>query len=325
MNLVRFVGKRLLQAVLVLFALSILVYIGIDWLPGDPARTIAGGMATQEQLDAIRAALDLDRPVTVRYWEWLTGMFRGDFGYSYTQGSPFEPASRVPVADLVLPRALNSLILAAASAVVIYPLAVLLGTVSAAKRGTPTDSLIGGITLTLIALPEFIIGIILVLLFSILVQVFPAVSRVSPSSTPSEWLLALALPVATITAAFVAQITRLSRATVSDALQTGYVQYARLAGVPEKRVVVSHALRNTWGPSVQAMGLNFAYLLGGLVVVEQLFGYPGLGSALLTAVRGQDLPVVLMATLIIATAFVLVNLAADILAAVLNPRMRRNS
>lgn len=319
--MVKLIAGRVLLGLVTIVILSFVIQVGIALLPGDPARTVAGGLASDAQVETIRQALDINHPILVQYTNWLRHAIGGDLGFSYTQGSPFSAASRVPVSQIIGTPTRNSLILAGCAGIVLYPLAVVLGTLSARHRGGTLDNIIGGVTLAFISTPEFVIGLTAVLIFAIWVHAFPAVSLAGSASSFGEWAHLLVLPAGTICLVFLAQTTRICRAAVIDTLESEYVQFARLKGLRE-RTVVLQAMRNSLGPAVQAMGLNFGYLLGGVVVIEQVFGFPGLGTVLLTAVQGHDDPTVVAATLVIATIFICANLLAELAAIGLNPRLR---
>lgn len=317
----KLIAGRVLLGVVTIVLLSFVVQVGIALLPGDPARTVAGGMASAAQVATIREALDINHPILVQYVTWLRHAIGGDLGFSYTQGSPFDAASRISVLHIIAMPTRNSLILAGCAGIVLYPLAVVLGTLSARHRGGVLDNIVGGVTLAFISTPEFVIGLTAVLIFAIWIHAFPAISLPGSASTLGEWAHLLVLPAGTICLVFLAQTTRICRAAVIDTLESDYVQFARLKGLRE-RTVVLQAMRNSLSPAIQAMGLNFGYLLGGVVVIEQVFGYPGLGTVLLTAVQGHDDPTVVAATLVIATVFIGVNLLTDLVALGLNPRLR---
>ncbi|GAA1977457.1 ABC transporter permease [Amycolatopsis minnesotensis] len=311
----RLVLKRLLVSLVVLWLVTVLVFVATLLLPGDPARAILGQQATPERIAALRHQLHLDVPVWQRYFEWLGGVLTGDLGTSTaTQGS---------VNALLGDRIIASLVLLAAAAVLSAPLGLALGTWSAMRRGRTADHAVSGVTLVIAALPEFVIGVGLVVLLSTTVfKVFPSVTLAAPGeavwSRPSQ----LVLPVLTLVLVVTPYITRMMRATMGEVLDSGYVEMARLKGIPERTVLLRHALPHAVGPVAQVVALQLAWLAGGVVVVEFLFRYPGVGQALIDAVNKRDVAVVQAITLIIAAVYIVVNLLADVVGILADPRLR---
>jgi peptide/nickel transport system permease protein len=310
----RLATKRLLYGALVLWAISLVVFLATAALPGDTAQAILGREATPERLAALRAELGLDRPLAARYLEWLRDMLSWDAGHSLANG--------LPVSDFLAPRLTNSLILMLVAAAVSTPLAMALGTWSALRRDKAFDHATSLVTLVLAALPEFVVGVTLVIIFATgLMHVLPAVYVTDGApvwSDPQQ----LVLPALTLVLAVGPYIVRMMRATMAEVLESEYVQQARLKGLPERTVLFRHALPNAIGPVVQVIALQLAWLAGGVVVVEFLFRYPGIGYALVDAVSNRDIPVVQALTLLIAALYIVVNLLADLVSLIANPRVR---
>ena len=310
------IARRLAVGSLVLLAVSFFVFVGIESLPGDAALAALGHDATPESIAAFRREFGLDRPVLLRYQEWIAGFFAGDLGRSTPSG--------LPVSDVIGPRALNTLALALATVAFLVPLALLLGAIAAIKRDGFWDHLIGSATLGLIAVPDFVVGTLLALFVGVKLGWLPPVSLID-TSVPfwSRSPETLVLPVLTLLAASVAQTSRMVRACLIDALESDYVMAAELRGVPRWRVLALHAFLNALGPTLQLMALNVAWLMGGVVVVEMVFQYSGIGSALVTAVSTQDLPTVQALVMFFAAIFIVLNLLVDIGVDLLNPQVRR--
>jgi peptide/nickel transport system permease protein len=313
--MVLWIVRRALLSLLVLLGVSVLIFLATQALPGDPAVQILGHTASPEQLTELRKQLGLDQPLLDQYATWLGNVLTGSLGQSLTS-----PQS---VSSLLIDRGLASLALVGASALIAIPLAVLLGSLGAMRRDRPSDHATQGIFLVLTALPEFVIGLgLLILLGTTVFTVLPPVALIPSGGAAFTHPRELALPVITLVLAVVPYLTRLQRAAMIDVLESDFVQMARLKGLPERTVVRRHALRNSLVPVVQGSALTLIYLTGGIVAIEYLFAYPGLGSALTTAVAGRDLPVVQAIVLLLASVYVIVNLVADLLTVLLVPRLR---
>ena len=313
--MVLWIVRRALLSLLVLLGVSVLIFLATQALPGDPAVQILGHTGTPEQLTELRKQLGLDQPLLNQYATWLGNVLTGSLGQSLTS-----PQS---VSSLLIDRGLASLALVGASALIAIPLAVLLGSLGAMRRDRPSDHATQGIFLVLTALPEFVIGLgLLILLGTTVFTVLPPVALIPSGGAAFTHPRELALPVITLVLAVVPYLTRLQRAAMIDVLESDFVQMARLKGLPERTVVRRHALRNSLVPVVQGSALTLIYLTGGIVAIEYLFAYPGLGSALTTAVAGRDLPVVQAIVLLLASVYVIVNLVADLLTVLLVPRLR---
>lgn len=317
-TLTRMIGKRLLVSVLVLLVVSLLVFGATLLLPGDPARAILGQQATPERVAALSEQLGLGRPVWERYLSWLGGALTGDLGYS--------AATQGPVSELLGGRIAASGLLLVLTAVVSTPVALALGAWAATRRGTRTDSGVSGASLVLAALPEFVIGVLLVVLLATSVlQVLPSVTLARPGEPVWARPEQLVLPVVTLALVVIPYVVRMARATLSESLDAGFVEMARLKGLPERTVLLRHAVPHTVGPVAQVIAMQLAWLAGGVVVVEFLFRYPGIGQALIDAVANRDVQVVQAITMIIAAFYVLVNLAADVAGMLADPRIRTSS
>lgn len=313
----KFILRRLGVSIFILFAVSVIIFCATLLLPGSPATAILGQQATPERIAALEAEMNLDEPPVKRYLLWLGGVFTGDFGTSTSTGGP--------VSELLGEPLVNSLVLMLLAAAISIPVGVLLGVYAAWWRGYKRDQAITWVTLILAALPEFVIGIALVTLFATSVfNVLPAVTMSPPDSHVWQFPSQLVLPTLTLAFVVTPYIARMTRATMIEALESGYVEMARLKGVPERRVVFRHALPHAVGPIAQVVAIQLAWLAGGIVVVEYLFRYPGLGVALIDAVNYRDVQVVQAVSLLIAAVYVVVNLLADLVSIAANPKLRSN-
>jgi peptide/nickel transport system permease protein len=310
-----FILRRLLLGIVVLILVSVVVFLATQALPGDPARAILGRSATPASLAALRRQLHLDRPVLDQYLTWVTGLLRGNLGTSL--------AAQEPVTTLLAPRLVNSAVLVALAAVVSIPLSIAIGAWAAFKREKAFDTVSSLLLLVLAALPEFVVAVVLVILFATTVfHVLPAISTVPPGSRPWNNWLALVLPTLTLVIAVAPYVARIMRASMIEVLESDYVEMARLKGLPERTVLVRHALPNALGPVFQVIALNLAYLAGGIIVVEYVFNYTGVGGALQQAVVNHDLPVVQALAVLIAAVYVILNLLADVATILVTPRLR---
>jgi peptide/nickel transport system permease protein len=304
-----------LLGLLTLFFISIIVFAATQALPSDPARAILGRNATPDALIALRKQLHLDRPVVSQYVTWLKGFATGDLGQSL--------AANESVTALLGKRIENSAFLVLLSAAVSIPLSLLIGALSARRRDTLFDHASSVVLLMLAALPEFVVGILLVVLLGTTVsQVLPAVSIIPPDEAPWRHMKELVLPTATLVVAVTPYIARIMRASMVEVLESDYVEMAQLKGLRERLVVWRHAFPNAVAPTIQVIALNLAYLAGGIVVVEYIFGYAGIGGALVDGVTNRDLPVVQTVVMLIAAVYVVLNLLADIATILVSPRLR---
>jgi peptide/nickel transport system permease protein len=310
-----FILRRLLLGIVVLILVSILVFLATQALPGDPARAILGRSATPASLAALRRQLHLDRPVIDQYWTWVTGLLHGNFGTSL--------AAQEPVSTLLAPKLVNSAVLVALAAVLSIPLSIAIGAYAALKREKSFDQASSNLLLALAALPEFVVGLVLVILFATTVtHVLPAVSTIPPGSRPWNNWLALILPTLALVIAVAPYVARIMRASMIEVLESDYVEMARLKGLPERTVLIRHALPNALGPVFQVIALNLAYLAGGIIFIEVVFNYTGVGGAIAEAVNNHDLPVIQALAILIAAVYVLLNLLADVATILVTPKLR---
>ena len=302
-----------------LLVVSALVFAGTEVLPGDAASAVLGRSAAPEQLAELRAQMGLDRPAAERYLDWLGGLVRGDLGLS---AAGFAEGSERPIWNEIRGEAANSVVLAALAALLMIPLALMLGVVAAIRAGRPTDHAISAGSLAVISLPEFVVGSLLVLLFFTWLDLLPPISLIPPGESPLSYPRDLVLPILTLLGASTAASIRMVRAGMVDALRADYVQMARLSGFRERTVLLRYALRNALAPSVQVFAQNVQYLVGGIIVVEYLFAYPGLGKELVEAVAIRDVREVQSVAVLVAAVYVALNIAADLLVLALNPKLR---
>ncbi len=309
-----FIIRRLLLGVLVLFLVSVLVFVATQAL-GDPARAILGRDATPARLAALRTTLNLDQSVVGQYLSWVGGLLHGDLGNSL--------AAQEPVSKLLGSRLVNSSVLVLCAAVISIPLSIAIGSWAALRREKAFDTVSSNLMLVLASLPEFVVAVLLVILFATTVlHVLPAVTTIAPGERPWQVPTGLVLPVATLVIVVAPYVARIMRASMVEVLESDYVEMARLKGLPERTVLVRHALPNAIGPVFQVIAINLAYLAGGVVVVEYVFNYSGIGSALQDAVVNHDLPVVQALAMLIAGVYVVLNLLADVATILVTPRLR---
>jgi peptide/nickel transport system permease protein len=313
--LLKLVTQRLGLGILTLFAASVLIFAGTEILPGDLASAILQNSATPENLAALRLELGLDRPAILRFAEWLFGALRGDFGHSLANGRD--------VLEEVVPRFSNTMFLAGYAAIVAVPLAVGLGLLAAIRQGGVYDRLVNLFTLMTISVPEYFLAYLLVKYIAVGLGWFPSLANVSPDSTFGDRLYYAFLPMLTLVLVIVAHMMRMTRASVLSVMASPYIEMAILKGLTKSRIVVRHALPNALAPIISVIALNLAYLIVGVVVVESVFVYPGLGQLMVDAVSKHDVPMVQACGLIFAATFILLNMTADILAILSNPRLRQ--
>lgn len=306
--------KRLALSLVTIFVISVLIFVGVEALPGDLAETILGQEATPETVAAFRKELKLDLPPHVRYFAWLGDLLKGDLGNSLANGRP--------IADLIGWRFGNTIFLAAAAAVVAVPVALILGMLAALYRNTLFDKTISMVTLSTISFPEFFVAYILIALLSVQIGLFPSISNINDQMAFSEKIYAIILPCLTLTLVVVAHMMRQTRAAIINILASPFIEMARLKGIKRFRVIVLHAFPNALSPVINVIALNLAYLVVGVVIVEVVFVYPGLGQLLVDSVAKRDIPVVQASGLIFAATYVSLNLLADILSIISNPRLR---
>ncbi len=312
-KILQMVAQRIALGLLTLFVVSLIIFLGVELLPGDLAEAILGQAATPETVAAFRRELGLDLPPHTRYLEWLGGMLQGDFGRSL--------ANDRPIADLIGVRFANTLFLAAIAAIISVPLAVSLGVLAALYRNTLFDRTINIVTLSSISFPEFFVAYILILLLSINASIFPGISNVSADIGFWERVYRVMLPALTLTLVVVAHMMRMTRAAIINLLASPYIEMAMLKGIRRGRIITHHALPNALAPIINVIVINLAYLVVGVVIVEVVFVYPGLGQLFVDSVIKRDVPVVQASCLIFAATYILLNLTADVLTILTNPRL----
>jgi peptide/nickel transport system permease protein len=306
---------RIALGLLTIFAVSIVIFLATQALPGNAAYAVLGHSATPQRLQALEAQLHLNRPLTSQYGSWIGGVLQGNFGTSLANGEK--------VSSLIGPRLENSAVLVIGAGIVGTLIAGILGLIAAARRDKLFDHIASVIALTITALPEFVVAIALVILFSVNVfHIFPAVSTIPPGTSPLSDLNALILPIATLSLVIAPYIFRMVRGAMIEALESDYVEMAELKGISRVRVLLVHALPNSLPPVIQVVGLNLLYLAGGIVVVEYVFNYPGIGAALVDAVSNRDIPTIQFIVLILAAFYVFVNITTDVIALLASPRRR---
>jgi len=309
-----FILRRLLLGGVVLVLVSVVVFVATQAL-GDPARAILGRDATPERLAALRAQLGLNSSVFTQYVDWVGGLLRGSLGNSL--------AAQQPVSELLGSRLVNSLVLVSCAAVVSIPLSIAVGSWAALRRDRLFDSMSMTLMLVLAAVPEFVVALLLVIaLATTVLHVFPAISPVPPGQRPWDHPTVLVLPTAALVMGVAPYVARIMRASMIEVLESDFVEMARLKGLPERLVLLRHALPNALGPVFQVIAISLAYLAGGVVVVEYVFNYPGIGSALQDAVVNHDVPVVQALAMLIAAVYVVLNLLADVATILVTPRLR---
>ena len=308
------VAKRLGLGLLILFVISVIIFFMVELLPGDIAEAVLGQGATEENVRNLREQMGLNDPALVRYFDWLKGAVFFDFGRSIV--------TQEPVISVIGERFRNTLFLATYAAVIAVPFAIILGVIVALLRNSIFDRVANVLTLTSISSPEFFLGYILILYFSVKWGMFPAIASLNDSMTFWELLQRTFLPALTLVLVVTAHMMRMTRAAIINLLASPYIEMAKLKGTPPWKVIVRHALPNAWAPIINVVALNLAYLITGVVLVEVVFVYPGIGQALVDAVSKRDFPVVQACCLIFAATFILLNLAADVGAILTNPRLR---
>mgnify|MGYP000465757648 FL=1 len=309
--------KRFGFGLLTLFAISLLITVGIEFLAGDVCTEMLGQMAHPDTVAACRAELNLDRPVHIRYAEWFWNLLHGDMGISL--------ANRREGSELISRRIGNTLFLAGMSALISVPLAIGLGVLAALYRNTAFDRVISITTLSAISVPEFFVAYILMAVLAVNFQIFPAISNVDSFMGFFERVKVSALPVLTLTLVVLAHMMRMTRASIVNLLASPYIEMAKLKGIRPARIIIWHALPNAWAPIIQVVILNLAWLVVGVVIVEVVFVYPGLGYLMVDSVLFRDMPMVRGTAMVFAATYVLLNLLADILSIFANPRLRHRS
>ena len=312
--ILRLLANRLAISLLTLLIVSVLVFIATALLPGDVVQAVLGQSATPEAVIAVRHSLHLDQPAYLRYFQWLGDLLSGDPGQSLV--------NRLPVAQLIGSRLPNSLLLAALTAAVSVPLALTLGVTAAIWRGTLYDRITGVFAVSIVSVPEFLVATVAVLIFAVKLRWLPALSYGTDVHSLAGLLRSFAMPVMTLCFVVVAQMARMSRAALVNTLDSSYVEMAVLKGARPARIVLRHALPNALGPIVNAVALSLSFLLGGVIIIETIFNYPGLAKLMVDAVATRDMPLVQACAMIFCAGYLILTLLADITAILSNPRLR---
>jgi peptide/nickel transport system permease protein len=310
----RLIAQRLVLALFTLLLVSFFIFAVLEILPGDVATRILGRDATPETLAALREHMHLNDPAIVRYVRWLLGVLRGDFGKSLVSGRS--------VSEVLAPRVLNTVFLSIYAFLIYLPLATLPALTQAVRRDRSVDHVLSITTLVLLSLPDFLLGTLLLIVFVLLVPVLPAMSTVDHTSGFTEYLRATTLPALTLAIVMAVYAVRMLRDNLIEVLDADYIRMAELRGVPARRVVWRHALPNALAPTLNVTALNLAYLVGGVVVVEKVFAYPGFGNLLVDSLQLRDFPLIEATILISASVYIAANFIADIGAILLNPKLR---
>ncbi len=305
---------RLASLALILVVMSVLIFLVTQAMPGDVASMIAGQFASKEVVDAIAVKLGLDQPLIVQYGRWASGILQGDLGRSLVLEQPIGP--------ILMEALARSLVLAVVALVVVAVVGIALGVLAAVRRGKLTDQMVSGISYLGIAVPDFFWAIVLVLIFGSYLKLLPTGGYTPIAEGFLPWAAHLVLPVVTLVLMLLARIARLTRSSMIDVLQTNYVKFARAKGMPESVVILRHALKNALLPTITVLAIDFGLILGGVVVIETIFSYPGMGRLLLFAIQRHDLPLIQATILIVSAAYCLANLTADLLYAFVNPKIR---
>jgi len=308
------IARRIGSALVTLLLVSLVIFTIASLLPGDAAQEALGQSATEEQVAALRAEMGLDRPGPVRYANWLLDLVRGDPGQSLV--------ANMPVSEIISERLPNSLLLAGLTAIFSVPIALFIGIASAIDRGGRLDRGLSITTLSMVAVPEFLVATLGVLIFSVHLLWLPSIAMASSEATFGEMLRSLALPIISLAVIVIAQMARMTRAAVADQLDRPYVEMARLKGVPYSRIVTVHVMPNAIGPVINAMALSLSYLMGGAIIVETIFNYPGLASLMVNAVTSRDMPLLQACAMIFCALYLVLMLVADVVAILANPRLR---
>ncbi len=314
MNIVRMLSARILLSVLTLLLVSIMIFIIIEVLPGDVASRILGRDATPEALALLREKLHLNDPAIWRYLRWLGGIAQGDFGDALT--------SSRPIADIIAPRLFNTMLLSIYAFIIYIPLALIPALIQAAQRDRKTDHVISIVNLVFLSIPDFLLGTLLLVTFSVAIPLFPAVSMLDDDYTVLQYIRAMTLPAVTLAIAMAIAAVRMLRDNLIEVLDSDYVRMAELKGLPPRAVLLRHALPNALVPTLNVTAINLGYLIGGVVIVEKVFSYPGFGRLLVDSLQLRDVPLIEATVVIAAAVYVGANLLADLGSLLLNPRLR---
>jgi peptide/nickel transport system permease protein len=313
-SVLKLVAQRIALGLLLLLAVSVVIFVGTQLLPGDVAQAILGQSATPQALENLRRDLGLNEPAYIRYFNWLGGVLTGDLGVALSNGQD--------ISEQLGKRLSNTLFLAGVAAIVAVPVSIILGLVAVRYRNRWPDKLISGATLASISLPEFFIGYLLIYFVAVRLGWFPSISTVYDSMTLLERLNAVALPATTLTLVVLAHMMRMTRAAILNVMQSAYIETGELKGLSGFTIIARHAFPNAIAPIVNVVMLNLAYLIVGVVVVEVIFVYPGMGQYLVDHVSKRDVPVVQACGLVFAAVYIGLNIIADVVAILTNPRLR---
>lgn len=309
-----FLVRRIGFIIITLILASLIIFSITQLLPGDVARIILGQFATERAVENLREELGLNRPLHIQYIDWAGGFVRGDWGNSLV--------SRLPVRPIVMQRLGNSAMLAGLALLIYVPLGIFFGVIAALKKDKLPDQLITGVSMAFVGLPEFVSGLLLITFLAIGLEWFPANSSINPETTFRDALPYLILPAITVSLTGLGYIARMTRSGTIDVLKTDYIRAADLKGLPAGQVLFKHVLRNSLLPTVTVVAMGIGWLLGGLIVTEAVYGYPGLGRLIVYSIQRQDLPLIQACSMIIVAIYSISNLAADIIYGLLNPRIR---
>lgn len=313
--MIKYIVKRLFFILIALFISSILIFLIVEAVPGDVAQMILGQNVTEESLEALREKLGLNLPLHTRYFQWIGGILKGDMGESLSMPG-------VEVSDLIIRRGRNSLFLAAVATVFLVPISILLGVFAGLKENSLADNTISTITLIVLSVPEFISGTFLMLVFSVWLGILPATSAIDPTGPLLDQFKLLILPILTVSLVLLGYVARMVRASVIEASRSYYTRTAVLKGLPRHKVIIRHILKNALLPAVTIIAMNLGWLIGGIIIVETVFGFPGLGRLVLFAIKQRDVPLIEASVLVMGATYLVLNLLADIVYTWLNPRIR---
>lgn len=313
----RLIGRRCIMALFSFLAVSVIIFAAVELLPGDAAVRALGREATAESLAVLRGEMRLDDPAVVRYGRWLAGVLQGDLGYSLI--------AKRPVADYLAGPLRYTLLLGGIVLAVHIPLSIGIGLACAINRGGAVDAGLSGLVLLAMSVPDFVVGIFLIVIFSVELGWFPPLALIDQATSMGDVFRTLLLPVIALNAAMTAYVVRQTRESMIEVLSSDYIRVARLRGITPGRILLLHALPNAAGPAINAIALNAAWLVGGIVVIEVVFNYPGLGRLLVEAVSFHDVPIIQAVALTLSGAYIAVNLAADIATLLLNPKLARRT
>jgi peptide/nickel transport system permease protein len=313
-NVVRLLIGRILLSVLTLILVSMIIFAIIEVLPGDVASRILGRDATPESLALFREKLHLNDPAIVRYVHWLGGILKGDFGNALT--------SSRPITDILAPRLFNTMLLSIYAFVIYVPLSLIPALIQASRRDRQVDHVISVINLVFLSIPDFLLGTLLLVAFCVALPLLPAISMVDEGSSPLQYLRAMTLPAITLAIAMAIAAVRMLRDNLIEVLDSEYVRMAELKGLPSRAVLLRHALPNALIPTLNVTAINLGYLIGGVVIVEKVYSYPGFGRLIVDSLQLRDIPLIEATVVIAAAVYVAANLLADLGAILLNPRLR---